>query len=388
MTSAAPLISGLSFYDRLPPIASFADLTDPRAFLQVPEDWLVGVADIVDSTVEISKGRYKTVNTVGAAVISAMVNALSPSRFPYVFGGDGAGFAVWPEAAPAASAALAAVQAWALNEFDIRLRAALVPVSDIAAAGHPLRVARYRVSDAVDYAMFSGGGLSWAEAEMKGGRYAVQATPGAVPDLAGLSCRWDNFRSRNGTILSVVVFPGARATEATFAHVARQVVTMGDTLAGSGRPVAEEGPVTRFPPRGLELEARASHGSQPLWRRRLELLGLTLFSWFLFRTGLRLGNFEPRHYRATVAANADFRKFDDALKMTLDCDADTRTRIESLLKAAEADGIVRFGLFDQDEAMMTCFVPSATQDDHVHFIDGAGGGYAQAAAQIKATQRA
>ena len=32
---------------------------------------------------------------------------------------------------------------------------------------------------------------------------------------------------------------------------------------------------------------------------------------------------------------------------------------------------------------MTCIVPSITQDDHIHFIDGAAGGYARAVAQLK-----
>ncbi|MEM9126092.1 MAG: DUF3095 family protein, partial [Pseudomonadota bacterium] len=43
----------------------------------------------------------------------------------------------------------------------------------------------------------------------------------------------------------------------------------------------------------------------------------------------------------------------------------------------------RYGLYVQDEAMMTCFVPAATRDDHVHFVDGASGGYAQAAAAMR-----
>jgi hypothetical protein len=33
--------------------------------------------------------------------------------------------------------------------------------------------------------------------------------------------------------------------------------------------------------------------------------------------------------------------------------------------------------------MMTCFTPSALRPDHVHFIDGARGGYASAATALK-----
>jgi hypothetical protein len=109
----------------------------------------------------------------------------------------------------------------------------------------------------------------------------------------------------------------------------------------------------------------------------------TLIAWVLLKSGLKLGGFDPLRYRKTVGQNADFRKFDDGLKMTLDCDRSTVDRLRRTLNTAEAAGVLRFGLHEQKEAMMTCFVPSIMTDDHVHFIDGAGGGYTQAAAQIK-----
>ena len=37
---------------------------------------------------------------------------------------------------------------------------------------------------------------------------------------------------------------------------------------------------------------------------------------------------------------------------------------------------------------MTCFVPSPTRSDHVHFVDGAAGGYAAAAAPSSSPLRA
>ena len=45
---------------------------------------------------------------------------------------------------------------------------------------------------------------------------------------------------------------------------------------------------------------------------------------------------------------------------------------------------MRYGLHEQDAAMMTCFTPSVMRADHVHFIDGARGGYASAATVLKA----
>lgn len=373
-----------AFYDSLPLLRDFSRLTDPAQFSALPDDWVVGVADIVDSTAEIAKGRYKTVNMVGAAVISAMINAMKGAEFPYVFGGDGAGFAVPASAMDDARQALADLRRWAEDEFGIKLRAALTTVAEIRQAGKELRVARYAPSSGVDYAMFSGGGLAWAETQMKSGSSSVDPSgPGALPDLNGLSCRWSNVQSQNGQIVSLVVEPTAQATESDFADLAQSVLRASEELERAGHPVPVGGPPMRWPPPGLDLDAHVSRAGRNVAVQKLLLLVQNLLIALLFRRGKPLGNFEPVHYRNMVSSNADFRKFDDGLKMTLDCDPATLAQIRTMLEQARGQGKIKYGLHAQDEAMMTCFVPSATRDDHVHFVDGASGGYAQATAAMQ-----
>ena len=87
-------------------------------------------------------------------------------------------------------------------------------------------------------------------------------------------------------------------------------------------------------------------------------------------------------------SNSDFRKFDDGLKMTIDVDGESvLKRIEKRLESAEAAGICRYGLHRQNSALMTCIVPSPLHRDHMHFVDGAAGGYAMAATNLKAEGR-
>jgi hypothetical protein len=83
-----------------------------------------------------------------------------------------------------------------------------------------------------------------------------------------------------------------------------------------------------------------------------------------------------------LVENSDFRKYDDGLRMTLDCTPELAETLER--KLAAADGVAAYGLHRQQAAMMTCFTPSPLRSDHVHFIDGAQGGYASAAAALKA----
>ena len=68
--------------------------------------------------------------------------------------------------------------------------------------------------------------------------------------------------------------------------------------------------------------------------------------------------------------------------MTLDCSPAFADKLEARLAAAE--DFVNWGVFRQEAAQVTCFVPSVTERGHVHFVDGAGGGYTMAAKAMKA----
>ncbi|MGO7859639.1 DUF3095 family protein, partial [Rhizobium ruizarguesonis] len=59
-----------------------------------------------------------------------------------------------------------------------------------------------------------------------------------------------------------------------------------------------------------------------------------------------------------VASHSDFRKFDDGLRLTLDCTREQIERVETMLLLARARGEVNLGLHRQSHALMTCLVPS------------------------------
>ena len=69
------------FYESLPIFRDFTQVMDPGLFAPLPDDWMVGVADVVQSTKAIAENRYKAVNMAGAAVIVAITNALGGPRF-------------------------------------------------------------------------------------------------------------------------------------------------------------------------------------------------------------------------------------------------------------------------------------------------------------------
>jgi len=364
---------------------AFEKVTERDVFQPVDETWTIGLSDVVGSTKAIADGRYKAVNMAGAAVISAVMNALGGRTFPFVFGGDGASFLVDPGDVAPARDAMAATARWVEDELQLALRVALIPVSAVREAGFELLLARYQPCKAVSYAMFSGGGLQWAEAAMKAGEYAITpAPPGARADLRGLSCRWKPIAAERGQIISLIVKPATVADQGEFAAIVAQVLGLIDReTARHGHPVAGSGPEFALTPAGLDMEARATRGHGSLLARKFAIRLEQLFGVVLSRLGLSAGGFDPRHYRRQTAANTDFRKYDDGLLMTLDCSHQTADHLESLLQEGAERGLVRFGLHRQSAALMTCIVPSYASDDHMHFLDGAGGGYAAAALQMR-----
>lgn len=374
-----------SFYSAMPVFRGFASLMDPSLYRPVPDGWLIGVADIVQSTKAIADNRYKAVNMAGAAVIASVTNALENRDFPFAFGGDGASFAVSPQDAELAREALAATATWVKEDLDLTLRVALVPIEAIRAQGLDVRVARYAPSPHVSYAMFSGGGLAWAEASMKRGDFTVTPAPsGAHPDLTGLSCRFSEMPAERGLILSLLIVPAGSTDSAAFRRLIEDVVTLVERSPGAGRPVPDKGPPLRWPAAGATYEAMAQRGG-PLFMRRLSVHAWTLFAYVLFRFKISAGGFVPQIYMQQVVENSDFRKYDDGLRMVLDCKPELADALEKRLAAAVSAGAARYGLHRQDAAMMTCFTLSASRPDHFHFVDGARGGYASAATALKAT---
>lgn len=182
-----------------------------------------------------------------------------------------------------------------------------------------------------------------------------------------------------------MVSPGLRATPQKFRAVIETIAHIVEKTPEASRPVPGRGLRLKWPPQGVDLEARAARrAGESIRLRKAKVLAFTLLAFVIMRFGIRVGRFIPQKYERELVENSDFRKFDDSLRMVLDCTPELADEIESYLKAAAADGVVRYGTHRQEAAMMTCFAPSPANPNHVHFIDGADGGYALAAAVMKA----
>lgn len=377
--------SSPAFFKSIKTFNDFQGVAEDENYHPLPDDWFLAMADIVSSTEAIASGRYKDVNIAGASVISAVLNAVDGKGYPFVFGGDGATLALPQIFDAQVRDALLGVRQWIGKELKLDLRIALIPLSEIRRHGHDVKVARYAASEHVSYAMFSGGGVAWAERQMKTGAYRIEdrgISPPA-PDFSGLSCRWRPIQAKHGRIVSLIVAPGGGDTGAKFRDLILKITTLTRSHQREGHPITEDGLKLAFTPRPIIREAQMRKGLRQRVRSALSAsLQMILTAWSL-ALKISVGRFNADLYRSDIVGNSDFRKFDDGLKMTLDIDDALLARLRALLDEAKQQGIARYGLHSQDSALMTCFVPTALSKDHVHFIDGGSGGYAAAASAMR-----
>src|SRR5438552_15196278 len=156
----------LNVYHELPVVKSFAEAIETDRHAQVPDDWWIVIADVIDSTKAIDAGGDKKVNTVGVACIAAVVNVDRNVDMPFVFGGDGATFAVPDALRERAIPALREAQRLSRESFDLLLRVGLVRVSDLLDKGLRVRLAKVRLSPNGTQPTLSGRG--WEEAGRMG----------------------------------------------------------------------------------------------------------------------------------------------------------------------------------------------------------------------------
>ncbi len=381
----------VDFYATLPVFSDFSEFSDFSAYSDVPGDWTVLISDVVNSTGAIQAGQYKNVNTVGAASITAILNACGETQVPFVFGGDGGTVIVPPELCEAATNALCALRDKSEEIFGLQLRVGAVPVAVLGERGASLKIRKFELSKGNFLAMFAGGGMELADALLKSTEkanpYLLKSGPDTgEPDLQGLSCRWEPLAATKGKMLTMMVKALADNSSDERKFLAQIMASIEKELGDEARkagPVSNKSLHFRWPPRGLLQEVRMGDADKPYWRRWSVVVFTSLVQLWCERFGTAIGNYDAAKYGQEMQANTDFRKFDGILRMVLDVSDDQIEKIHRYLAGELANGKLVYGTHVADTALMTCMVFSLEQSEHVHFVDGSNGGFAVAAIDFK-----
>jgi len=379
------------FYADLPVFSDFAQFSDFSAYTDVPGDWVVMISDVVGSTKAIAEGRYKDVNMVGAASITAVLNACGDTQVPFVFGGDGGTIVVPPGLRDPAAKALCALKDKSEEIFGLQLRAGAVPVADLRNKGASVKIRKFELSHGNFLAMFAGGGMEMADELLKStadsNPYLLQSGPETgEPDLEGLSCRWEPLAATKGKMLTMMVKALADNPGDERKLLAQIMSSIEKELGDEARqaaPASKKALQFRWPPRGLLQEARMGDAGKPYWRRLSWVVFTSLVQLWCERFGTSIGGYDAVKYGQEMRSNTDFRKFDGILRMVLDVSDDQIDKIDRYLAGELAKGKLVYGTHVADTALMTCMVFSLEQSEHVHFVDGSNGGFAVAAIDFK-----
>jgi hypothetical protein len=375
------MVTTETFYEAIPVFSEFDGILDETNFQCAPGDWWVVITDVIDSTKAIEAGRYKDVNIIGAAAIAAIQNVMDGVAFPFVFGGDGATALIPNHKKAAVEAELNALRRLSENNFELGLRVGMVSVKELEQENLPVQVGRYQLESLYPLAIFRGGAVTRAEKKIKGNveKYGVPRQEAKETDLTKLSCRWQPMAAHNGKIIALIVSAQTEDSNDTYtAFIGR----LSEILKGqfdAANPVKTQ--LMKYRPlwKMWRSDVRYQTKLLLLLPRLIDTLAASLlFGGRLFRL---IGFL--RNYVDATPSHCDFRKFDDMLRMVLDCSLDQIDAIQSLCDEFYARGEIFYGIHCSDEALMTCYVPSMKDGGHIHFIDGGDGGYAIAAKQMK-----
>ena len=380
-----------AFYSNMKPFVQFRGICNPENFFALPKDWSIVITDIESSTLAIQQGRYRQVNAVGVASIVAIINAMNPVCFPFIFGGDGAALCIPNSYLSIVKSALLATQIMAKEQFALSLRVGIVPSSVVEQSQFQVLVGKCKVSEGYDQAAFSGEGLSYAEHLVKNdphGLYSISIedeSPQA--DFNGFECRWKDVPSPHGETVSLLVKASANKVDQNNAVYLDTINTIqriyGD--AEMHKPVQKEYLELTTKAKDLEDEVKIMAASQSKFINCLYALTLPFkvrLGRYWMNKGAQALETDWGKYKESLVTNTDFRKFDDNLRMVISGSTEQRERLESYLEKQYKKDLLIYGLHVSDRALMTCVISDYCLH-HIHFIDGSDGGYAKAAEALK-----
>lgn len=371
------------FYSRLPAnhISLGELLTEEHLFYNVPESWHVVITDIRNSTGAVAGGMHETVNFIATGSIVSVLNIAFKAGItvPFFFGGDGATFILPPAIADAAMRALAVFRKNTHENFGLDLRIGIVAVTEIYAKRFELKLSKLRVSGTFSIPVVLGDGLHCAEKLVKSEHYRFEYEPKTEDelDLRGMQCRWDKIgppETDQEVVTLLVCAPAGKKQAEQFAKVMEHV----DSIYGPfprRQPISVPRLIWKTTFKKMEMEMLVRNGRINILRLAASWIAW-VFGYVYFRTSY------GRNYLHSLVEMSDTLVIDGKINTVITGTPQQRGQLQTALDALEAAGEIHYGLHVSSESVMSCYVHDL-KDGHIHFVDGAEGGYTKAAGMLK-----
>ncbi|MBD3615088.1 MAG: DUF3095 family protein [Gracilimonas sp.] len=375
------------FYKSLNIVPTFKEVSNPKLYTPLPDNWHLALADIRGSTDAIRMGKYKEVNMAGASLIAALNNFYDQENLlPHLFGGDGSLIALPNQKIDEAKGILAFCKNAVKNAYDLEMAAGIVSMKELREAGHDIGIARLRLSDFIDQTIFWGSGVTYAEELIKK-ENRLEKTEPIEADFSGLECRWSQVPSGKDEVAAYLIqtyeknnAESAEIYERCFAKIAE---IFGDEK--DYHPIRKDALKMTVNPLllGVEWKLRTQ---PPTLIKKLKHFGRMMLQ---LLTGLYLMKFKKKtnstnwgDYKPDLIQHADYKKFGNGLRFMASGTIQQRMKMIQFLDEEFSKRNLVYGVHSSFEAMITCYVRSY-QSYHIHFVDGSDGGYAKASQELK-----
>ena len=373
------------FYRNLKPISDFKLLAKVDSYQPFPPSWQLVVSDVLDSTGHIKSGSFKEINMVSASVIAAVSNHLKPIDVPFTFAGDGSIIAIPADFSEEVQAIIETCKAIAWERFDIQLAVGIVPVEELYRQGYDLSVAKVYTSEKITQAAFRGEGVFRAEEMIKKQSAPVIPQHRVEVDLSGLECRWNYFPARREAVALIVLAleKDPEKQSEIYLKILNQVQKIyGDEI--ELKPIRQQDMKLSASPHSLmaEIKIRSKNNFVSRVKYGLKLLYMQAVGHLLMNVGFRTRNTNWGEYKSDFIKNSDYRKFSGDLKMIVTGSPEQKEKLNYYLEDLYQQKKIIFGLHVSTATITTCYI-SDYQDNHIHFIDGADGGYTMASIDFK-----
>ena len=382
----SPASTTTYFYRDMPALRMpVAQALQDRYFRTVPPDWSIVLSDIQGSTGAIAAGRHNDVNLIAGGSLIAGLNVARAHgvEIPFFFGGDGCTFLVPPSLLGPVLGALALHHENTVRNFGLHLHTGAVAVGNLPVTGCPLRLARLEIDQTYARPILTGDGLQHAERIIKSGSHH-QPSGDDLLNLEGLQCRWDRIKPPLDQ-QEVVCYLIEATTPATQLSVFRAALEKIDAIYGrqeERHPLSARRLKLLFSFSKIRKETLAKWGSmRPGYALKTFVHGI--IGALFFRWNLRLKKVRGQEYLAQLIAHSDTLTIDGRICTILSGTVAQRERLVAWLRTEEAQGRLHYGHHVTGESVMTCYVEDLN-DRHLHFVDGADGGYTAASVELKA----
>lgn len=379
---------GTNFYRDLPSLKlPITEVFKQEYFSDVPSDWFIIIADVKNSTAAVNAGKHNDVNLVaaGCLIVALNIAKIQDVEIPFFFGGDGGTILVPRQLLNDVLTGLTLHNLNSIKNFGLTLHIGSISIKEISDAGHILKIAKIEFPTGFNKAIVIGDGLQYAEKLIKQSERdkSVKIEDTDELNLTGLECRWNKVKppgEENEIVCYLIETPDPAKQVSVYHDVLQKI----DEIYGDiekRNPLSLDRLKLLLSFDKIRKEMMLKFGKWKIYYFLTSSLK-TFLGRFFFKYNWKVKNLQGQDYLVQLISNADTLTVDGRINTIISGKMDKRIRFLGYLSEQEKKGNLIFGHHISRESVMTCYIENRNSK-HIHFVDGADGGYTEASKEFK-----